>query len=836
MKKQFASLFIFSVLIFGSTVPFVANAAENELNTTLNLQDIGSLPAVPEVPTINVLTNTTYTFTLSLTNSILLGGDISRKVSITSFTARLPGSLPVGGPVVCPPNWQEDNRQNGGRDVGMINCVESDANNRQYDITYGQTGNVSFTFITPSSAGTTDLFLPVSYIKSDGTTGGMGWSPALHISVSIPVCTSWTYSDWSNCSSSGSQTRNVVSSSPSSCTGGSPVINQSCTYTPPVPSCTAADWSCGSWGACSQNGSQTRTCDKISNCQGGVSSTTTSQSCTYVAPVPSCTSFNYSSWSECSPDGKQTRNTTSKYPYNCEGGESPKTAQSCTYTPSCTADTWTCGDWNSCSPSGIQNRSCNKTFNCSSVETAPPSISQYCTPPNLEKYQISPADQQVVNQNNIIKATVLLWCPLNEEWYSIGSGTIIDPNGTILTNKHVIANTEGCLVKFVDSYKDEPYFNDRQIADIIKISTDADIAILKLRNPSKKILTYIDITRGNSDILSLGDKISTYGYPTKFGSKITSTRGEFSGVEGDFLKTTAIIDKGNSGGGAYLQDGSFVGIPTKVFSGTFNVLGGILSVNKVKNWLSGAPIAYNDKSYNEYSRVSSVLENIDLKKLDTLKLFISDTDTRGNNITPVIAPTTNQNAQKTTEQPKNSQTQKESTIIESTDTNQKINPEQNNSAPSEKKSTEEKGNDFSIKISEQRKSTVANAVQEMVRVAERNGGVGQEIKTIAQTQTQNQEKLETGLQKIQNRGGFARFFIGPNYGEIKESQKLLEQNKEQIQKLNQLRAQIIGQKDQQQIAEQIQLLGQTTQQIESTLDEAQKGFSLFGWMFKLFTK
>ena len=64
----------------------------------------------------------------------------------------------------------------------------------------------------------------------------------------------------------------------------------------------------------------------------------------------------------------------------------------------------------------------------------------------------------------------------------------------------------------------------------------------------------------------------------------------------------------------------------------------------------------------------------------------------------------------------------------------------------------------------------------------------------------------------------------------------MEQNKEQIQKLNKLRAQVIDQKDQQQIAEQIQILEQTTQEIENTLNEAQKGFSLFGWIFRLFSK
>ena len=169
------------------TVNFtLANAttqSDNKRSTTLVLQDNGSLPAVPEVPTINVQPNTTYTYALSLTNSILLGGDISRKVSITSFTARLPSPYVVAAPVVCPSGWGWVNTPNRGIDVGMINCVESDANNRQFDITYGQTGSVSFTLITPASSGTTDLSLPVSYLKNDGSSGYTTWSPAVHIVV-----------------------------------------------------------------------------------------------------------------------------------------------------------------------------------------------------------------------------------------------------------------------------------------------------------------------------------------------------------------------------------------------------------------------------------------------------------------------------------------------------------------------------------------------------------------------------------------------------------------------------------------------------------------------------
>jgi len=451
------------------------------------------------------------------------------------------------------------------------------------------------------------------------------------IQIESPICTSWTYSAWNTCSTNGQQTRSTSSASPNGCTGGSPVL---------------------------------------------------SQSCTYVAPVPSCTSFNYSSWSSCSSGGSQTRNVISKYPYNCEGGESPKTTQSCTYAPpvpSCTADTWTCGDWNSCSLSGIQNRSCTKTFDCPNVQTAPPITDQYCEAPNRPTQQIPQnSSDEISNQDAIIKSTVKLLCPVDAQKASQGSGTIIDLNGTILTNKHVIAGTLGCLVGFINDFNDEPYFGDRHIADLTRISPNQDIAILKIRNPQNKNLTSVDITKGSSN-LRLGTKVTTYGFPAKFGTKVTYTSGDFSGTDGSYIKTTAILEYGNSGGGAYLKDGTFIGIPSAVVKGELNALGYILSINTINSWLGNSSTAYGGTSNNNYSRVSA-LEDVDIKKLGSLKLFIPDTDATGS----LVTPTTNQNTQKTIEQPKNNQTQKESTIIEPTDTSKKINPEQNNQAPSEK--------------------------------------------------------------------------------------------------------------------------------------------------------
>lgn len=139
-----------------------------------------------------------------------------------------------------------------------------------------------------------------------------------------------------------------------------------------------------------------------------------------------------------------------------------------------------------------------------------------------------------------------------------------------------------------------------------------------------------------------------------------------------------------------------------------------------------------------------------------------------------------------------------------------------------------------LENAEQRRSQVANAVQEMLQVAERNGGVGEQVRVIAQAQNQNQEKIENGLQKVQNRSGLIKFFAGPDYAEIDNIQRIMEQNRFQIQQLNKIKDQLVSQEDQQAIIEQVQLLEQANLMVENILDNSRKGFSLFGWLFRMF--
>jgi len=205
---------------------------------------------------------------------------------------------------------------------------------------------------------------------------------------------------------------------------------------------------------------------------------------------------------------------------------------------------------------------------------------------------------RAVTQNQINSEVQIVCTDGMDNWFS-GSGTIIDSKGVILTNRHVVegAYKNTCFVGFLESINQEPNFgsNDHpNLAEVKYITTSKgmDAAVLYLDNTDNKIFPAIDIWNSNSSNLSFGNKVEVIGFPSIGGSTITYTSGDFSGFGSasdgtqNYIKTTAPLEHGNSGGAAYGPDGQFLGIPTMVVAGELNSISYILSANSIKTWLS----------------------------------------------------------------------------------------------------------------------------------------------------------------------------------------------------------------------------------------------------------
>jgi S1-C subfamily serine protease len=172
-----------------------------------------------------------------------------------------------------------------------------------------------------------------------------------------------------------------------------------------------------------------------------------------------------------------------------------------------------------------------------------------------------------------------------------GSGTIISPDGVILTNAHLVLGPPGPPIQvdyFIISLTiepDEPPI-DSFIAEEIYTDRDLDLALLRITtdlkykdvNPENLFLTSVEL--GDSDQLQLGEPIIILGYPAIGGDTITVLQGVVGGFtlmrrsnEISFIKTSVSITGGASGGLALDQNGRMIAIPTQLgYGGETNII------------------------------------------------------------------------------------------------------------------------------------------------------------------------------------------------------------------------------------------------------------------------
>jgi len=161
---------------------------------------------------------------------------------------------------------------------------------------------------------------------------------------------------------------------------------------------------------------------------------------------------------------------------------------------------------------------------------------------------------------------------------SLGSGFIIDKDGYILTNNHVIEKASSIKVKLSDGKEYD--------AKVIGKDAKTDIALIKI-NAKQNLPT---VALGDSDKIEVGDWVVAIGNP--FGLEHTVTAGIISakgrvigaGPYDDFIQTDASINPGNSGGPLLNLKGEVVGINTAIISGGQGI-GFAIPVNIAKELL-----------------------------------------------------------------------------------------------------------------------------------------------------------------------------------------------------------------------------------------------------------
>ena len=148
--------------------------------------------------------------------------------------------------------------------------------------------------------------------------------------------------------------------------------------------------------------------------------------------------------------------------------------------------------------------------------------------------------------------------PQKRKSSALGSGFIIDKEGIVITNNHVIQGAEDILVR-VNGDKEYK-------AKVLGADPGMDIAVLKMETDEK----FIPVEFGDSDKARIGDWVIAIGNPFGFGGTVTSgiisARNRSIGLSRyeDFIQTDASINQGNSGGPLFNMDGDVIGINTAI--------------------------------------------------------------------------------------------------------------------------------------------------------------------------------------------------------------------------------------------------------------------------------
>ena len=200
------------------------------------------------------------------------------------------------------------------------------------------------------------------------------------------------------------------------------------------------------------------------------------------------------------------------------------------------------------------------------------------------------ADPSVVTINTIVEETEpdMFGRARRRVAKGLGTGFVIDKDGVILTNNHVIDEAKAILVKTSD---------DREFpGTLVGRDSRTDVAVIRIDVKDPKATPLVPLALGDSESLEVGDWVVAIGNP--FGLSHTVSAGIVSAkgrgkeeVELDpsgyysFLQTDASINPGNSGGPLLNLKGEVVGINTAIRGGGAQGIGFAIPVNMVKQLL-----------------------------------------------------------------------------------------------------------------------------------------------------------------------------------------------------------------------------------------------------------
>jgi S1-C subfamily serine protease len=200
--------------------------------------------------------------------------------------------------------------------------------------------------------------------------------------------------------------------------------------------------------------------------------------------------------------------------------------------------------------------------------------------------QLTPLEQTYAGiYQRVSPAVVAIYVEVErrgEVGFGQGSGFVVDTDGHIVTNFHVVDGAENIEVNFVDGTIVR--------GEVVGLDPDSDIAVIKVDLPVERLSP---VVLGDSDTLVIGQMTLALGSP--FGQRWTMTSGIVSAIDrsiqglgnysiGGVIQTDAAINPGNSGGPLFNLDGEVIGVNSQISTetGTSSGIGYAVPINLVR--------------------------------------------------------------------------------------------------------------------------------------------------------------------------------------------------------------------------------------------------------------
>jgi hypothetical protein len=133
------------------------------------------------------------------------------------------------------------------------------------------------------------------------------------------------------------------------------------------------------------------------------------------------------------------------------------------------------------------------------------------------------------------------------------------------------------------------------------------------------------------------------------------------------------------------------------------------------------------------------------------------------------------------------------------------------------------------------KNEVSKSVRNLKELGAVEDGLGKKVNVIAQAQNADIPKVAKSIKDINDRGNLLKFFIGPKYGSLAEIQTAIVENQTRASVLTGLVAQATDPIVKGVLQDQINVLNQQNAKLQVFVTDSESGFSLLGWVFKMFS-